>query len=68
MFRPRLITVRAKTQEAVRAEAAQRAQALTESSACERLLVVYGADAARMYVEGALPGRPRARTIVREVR
>jgi hypothetical protein len=68
MHRPRLITVPAKTQEAVRAEASQRAQALTKSSGCDRLLLVYGADGARMYVEGPSNERPRARTIVREVR
>ena len=62
MGRPLLITVRAKTLEAV------QAQALTESSACDRLLVVYEGDAARMYIEGAAPSGARERTQVREVR
>jgi len=68
MGRPLLITVRAKTLEAVQAQAARKAQALTESSACDRLLVVYEGDAARMYIEGAAPSGARERTQVREVR
>ncbi|MEW5737631.1 MAG: hypothetical protein AB1938_01830 [Myxococcota bacterium] len=70
MGRPHVITVRAKTSEAVQTLAARRASRLTQDSGCQRLLVVYGPHAARMYVEGAqlAPSPARGRPPVREVR
>lgn len=67
MGRPLVITVRGKTNEAMLAAAQAQAQAFTEADACERLLVVYGPDAARMYVEGAKPVPPRRPRPSREV-
>lgn len=67
MARPLVITVRAKTNEAMLAAAQRQAQALTEADACERLLVVYGPDVARVYVEGAKPMPPRRPSPSREV-
>lgn len=69
MGRPHLITVRAKTSEAVQAEAARRARRLTQDSGWDRLLVVYGPQGARMYVEGleVEPPSPARGRSVREV-
>jgi hypothetical protein len=66
MGRPLVITVRAKTNEEMLAAAQAKAQALTEAHACERLLVVYGPDAARVYVEGAKPVPQRRQRPSRE--
>ncbi|GMU61253.1 MAG: hypothetical protein AMXMBFR34_30160 [Myxococcaceae bacterium] len=69
MGRPHLITVRAKTSQALQVEAARRR--LTQDSGCDRLLVVYGPKGARMYVEGfaqPAPSPARGRLTVREVR
>jgi hypothetical protein len=58
MQRPRLITVRGKTMKALQAAAAARTSRLTRDGGCERVLVVYGPHAARLYVEGQALDRP----------
>jgi hypothetical protein len=62
MARPVVITVREKTKAETFASAQEQAQALTRDDRCERLLVVYGPDSARVYVEGGPPSPAAGRT------
>lgn len=54
-----VITVRAKTPVALAAVARRKTEALVGEPGCERVLVVYGANAASLYVESHAPTAPR---------
>lgn len=52
------MSVRAESKDSLHARAAARCEALTAQPACERVLVVYGATNAELYVEQS-DGPPR---------
>lgn len=61
MNKPRVVRVTAATQAAVLAAAARECAQQTAAPSCKRVLVVYGAHSANLYIESTPPPRPAGR-------